>query len=185
MTRGEMTDTEILEKRARALAAARSVNTVNEDTDASGRFLMGTCGSERIAVCLTSVAEVYRPAGVTPLPGVVAPLYGLAAWRGRIISIAVIGDCIPGKGAGMVAMLAVGEAVFAGIWLSQVEGEAAIAESDIHDADQVRGGRELFLTGVTGDAVLVLDAVKLKAALERDTPVSGDNAGITSTRSAG
>ncbi|MEO5588202.1 MAG: chemotaxis protein CheW [Gemmatimonadaceae bacterium] len=180
-----MSDAEVLARRARKLATARLADTTAAEAADSSRYLLATCGKERFAVALTSVAEVYRPAGVTPLPRTTPPLYGLAAWRGRILSISLIADTQPRPGAGLIAVLAVGEAVFGGVWVEQVEGEITFAESEIHDTEDLRGGREAYLSGVTGDAVLVLDAIKLKAVLERERPVGVASDERNSTRGTG
>lgn len=72
----------------------------------------------------------------------------------------------------MIAVLAEGSAAFAGVWINDVEVEEYIADDDIVSARGMTGGREFFLTGTTGDAVLVLDATQLKVLLEREIPVS-------------
>lgn len=164
-----ITDSEILVRRARTLAMARSIDTSVDENAGANRYLVARCGNERIAVLLTSVAEVFRASSVTPLPRPTAPVWGLAAWRGRILTVANIGDCVPGSGPGMIAVMSDGSAAFAGIWINDVEEEVLIHTDDISSAKGLTGGREFFLTGTTGDAVLVLDSAQLKALLERET----------------
>ena len=149
---------------------ARPVEITDLDTLDSDRYLVSVCGQEKVAVRLSSVAEVYRPAGVTPLPRTSPPVWGLAAWRGRILTILQIGDCIPQSNAGLVVVLSQGAEVFAGFWVNEVEGEAVIVKDDIKPIGGMSAGRESFLSGMTGDAVLMLSAGKLKAVLERETP---------------
>lgn len=181
----DMSDTELLAKRARLLAAARPVDTTAVEVRNADRFLISRCGSERMAIRLTAVAEVYRPSGVTPLPKATPPVWGLASWRGRILTIVKTGEYAPDSGAGMVVVLAVGNEVFAGAWMSDVEEEVVIAPSDIHPVQRMSTGRDLFVSGITSDAVLILDIKALKAGLERETPASGNAGERKSTRSAG
>ncbi|MEO7367257.1 MAG: chemotaxis protein CheW [Gemmatimonadaceae bacterium] len=167
----DITDNEILVRRARSLAMARAIDTSVDENAGSDRYLIARCGNERFAVLLTSVAEVFRPGSVTPLPRPTVPAWGLAAWRGRILTVVKIGECIPGSGSGMIAVLTEGSTTFAGVWIDDVEEEVLINRDDISSARGLTGGREFFLTGTTGDAVLVLDAAQLKVLLERETPV--------------
>lgn len=83
--------------------------------------------------------------------------------------MANIGECVPGSGPGMIAVLTEGSTAFAGIWINDVEEEVLINRDDISSAKGLTGGREFFLTGTTSDAVLVLDAAQLKVLLERET----------------
>ncbi len=165
----DLTDNEILVRRARALASARAIDITFDENAGADRYLIARCSNERIAVLLTSVAEVFRPGSVTPLPRPKAPAWGLAAWRGRILTVANIGDCVPGSGPGMIVVMSDGSAAFAGVWINDVEEEILINRSAISSAKGLTGGREFFLTGTTGDALLVLDAAQLKVLLERET----------------
>ncbi len=179
------TDTEILAERARALAAARPEDAIAAEVRNSERYLMAVCGRERIAIRLTSVAEVYRPVGVTPLPRPTPPVWGLAAWRGRIITIAKIGECSPDAGAGLVAVMSEGQEVFAGVWLNNIEGEITLSPSEIGEHESASADREGFLSGITANAVLVLSGSKLKSILEREPSSPGKAGVMNSTRSAG
>jgi chemotaxis signal transduction protein len=178
-------DTEILDRRARALAAARPVEIVTADAGSSARYLVATCGGERLAILLTSVAEVYRPVGVTPLPRPRPPVWGLAAWRGRILTIAKVGEYAPDAGAGLVAVLSEGAEVFAGIWVNDVEGEITIAVSEITEPQNVSSARREFVSGVTANAVSILDAGRLKSALDRQPSAAGETRETNSTRETG
>jgi len=181
----DISDSEILARRARLLAAARPVDTTIAEEANSERYLVATCGAERIAIRLTSIAEVYRASSVTPLPRPRPPIWGLSAWRGRILTIAVIGECAPDAGAGMVAVLTQGREVFAGVWVTDVEGEAAILGSEISSTRGLTAERQRFITGMTSDAVLVFDAEGLKALLEREIPASEKGSAQKLTRNAG
>lgn len=178
-------DTEILDRRARALATARPAEILAADAGNSERYLVATCGGERMAILLTSVAEVYRPVGVTPLPKPRAPVWGLAAWRGRILTIAKVGECAPDAGTGLVAVLGAGAEVFAGIWLNDVEGEITIAASEITEPQNATSARGDFVSGVTVQAVSILDAGRLKSVLEREPSASGETREKNSTRDTG
>ena len=175
-------DTEILDRRARALATARPVEILAADAGNSARYLVATCGGERLAILLTSVAEIYRAVGVTPLPRPRPPVWGLAAWRGRILTIAKVGECAPDSGTGLVAVLSEGAEVFAGIWLNDVEGEITIAATEISEPQNMSSARGGFVSGVTAQAVSILDASRLKSVLEREPSTPGEKREMNSTR---
>lgn len=176
-------DIDILDRRARALASARPVHGLAPDSENSERYLLATCGGDRLAILLTSIAEVYRPIGVTPLPRPMPPVWGLAAWRGRILTVAKVGECAPDTGAGLLAVLTEGREVFAGIWLNDVEGEITIDATEISEPKNISEARRDFMTGVTVQAVLILDAIRLKAILERRPSAAGETREMNSTRS--
>ena len=175
-------DSEILQARAKALASARVASSSFIDTT-HDRYLILVCGSDRFAIALESVMEVFRPATVTPLPRAVPPLWGLTSWRGSILPVVLIDKSVPAQGSGVVVIIATGTRVIAGLWANEVEAEVAITEAEIHEAPPSGGVRELIVSGVTSDAKSVVDAVRLAQLLDErsvasDRAVPNNNSGI-------
>ncbi len=161
-------DSDILEARAKALASARVASTSFIES-AHDRYLIMVCGSDRFAIALESVIEVFRPAVVNPLPRAVPPLWGLTSWRGNILPIIVIDSSLPAQGSGVVVIIGSDTRVIAGLWANEVEAEAAIGIEEIHDAPPSAGIRELLVSGVTSDAKSVLSAASLVRLLDGRT----------------
>ncbi len=176
----ERSDADILAQRARSLASARPDWALSTDT-AHDRYLVAVCGADRFAVALASVAEVFRPVSVTPTPRAIAPLWGLTSWRGSILSVIVIGECLPAQGSGVIITLASGPRVIAGLWADEVEGEIAIGNDEIHPASVTTGMRDSLVSGVTSDAKSVFDAGGLARLLDERTKERDRDAAHTST----
>lgn len=157
---------EILERRARKLAAARPSESLLQDNEQGGRYLTVACGAERFAIPLASIAEIFKAAGVTPLPKAVLPVWGLTSWRGSILPVIVFGTCRPAQNTGAMIVLAVGQRTVAGLWADDVEGEVAINPEDIHSPESAQGARDTTLIGVTSDARIILDVVALARSLD-------------------
>ncbi len=175
----QKSDADILAQRARALASARSDSTLSIET-AHDRYLVFVCGPDRFAVALESVAEVFRPVSVTPAPRAIAPLWGLTSWRGSILSVIVIGECLPAQGSGVMITLAAGPRVIAGLWVDEVEGETAIGKGEIHPPPVATGMRDSLVSGVTSDATSVFDAESLARLLDGRTRERDRDAAHTS-----
>jgi len=157
---------EILELRAKKLAAARPPESLVRGDKPENRFLIVVCGAERFAIALTSIAEMFRPAGVTPLPKAPLPLWGLTSWRGSILPVVVAGRCRPSQGAGVMVVMAVDHRIVAGLWADEVEGEVAIQPGEIHVTDGAHGTRDTTLVGVTTDAKTIFDVAGLTRLLD-------------------
>ena len=176
----QKSDDEILAQRARALASARPDSAFSFDT-AHDHYLVVVCGADRFAVALESVAEVFRPLGVTPVPRAIPPLWGLTSWRGSILSVIVIGECLPAQGSGVIITLASGPRVIAGLWVDEVEGEIAIGKEEIHPPSVTTGMRDSLVSGVTSDAKSVFDAESLARLLDERTKQNDRDAVQNST----
>jgi chemotaxis signal transduction protein len=164
----QKSDAEILQARAKALAAARMSSSSASDL-ARDRYLVVLCGTDRFLVALESVVEVFRPSAVTPLPRSIAPLWGLTSWRGSILPIITIDQSLPTQGTGVVVIFASGTRVIAGLWAHEVEAEIAVEENEIHAAPATTGVREQLVSGVTSDAKSVLSAESLARLLDERT----------------
>ncbi len=159
-------DSEILVRRARTLASARTGGAAAIDM-VHGRYMVVKCGADRFAVALESVAEVFRPKSVTPLPRSIAPLWGLTSWRGGIVTVIVMGQCLPAQGTGVIIALTSDERVIAGLWADDVEGELAIGVDEIHAAQATSNFDESLVSGVTSDAKSILDVEGLARLLDK------------------
>ena len=164
----QLSDEEILLRRARALASARVASTSPAEGTRS-RYLVVLCGTDRFLVALESVMEVFRAFTVTPLPRAVAPLWGLTSWRGGILPVIAIDRSLPEQGSGVIVILAVGARVVAGLWAHEVEAEIAIGMDAIGAAPASTGIREQIVSGVTSDAKSVIDAESLARLLDART----------------
>ncbi|MGK2961969.1 MAG: chemotaxis protein CheW [Gemmatimonadaceae bacterium] len=157
---------EILELRAKKLAAARPPESLVRGDRPEDRYLIVACGAERFAVALTSIAEMFRPSSVTPLPKAPLPLWGLTSWRGSILPVVVAGRCRPSQGAGVMVVMAVDHRIVAGLWADDVEGEVAIQPEQIHVTEGVHGTGDTTFAGVTTDAATIFDVAGLTRLLD-------------------
>jgi purine-binding chemotaxis protein CheW len=172
----QRSDADILRERAERLARSRADTSLIASDAAKDRYLIAACGRERFAIALESVAEVFRPTSVTPLPRARAPLWGVTSWRGHILPVIVFGQCVPGAERGVVITLTVGSRTIAGLWADEVEGEEAIAGEEIHPAGASAESHAGLVTGVTSDATSILDAQLLARSLDERV-----KAGVTGT----
>lgn len=155
-------DQRVLEERARALARPleppRTEPTIEMITFRLGK---GEYGLE-----LSELQAVFRLREFTPVPGARAPIFGIAPWRGELLTIldlrALLGlvtDEVnePSR----VLVLGRTTAVF-GILADHVGEIRAIPRSKIRTpAEGVTVERD-FLRGITGEGLLVLDAAELQ-----------------------
>jgi len=154
---------QILEARARALA--RPLAHERAAGADSLRLLAFSLGGERYAVELRYALEVFRLSTFSPLPGAPAPIFGLTAWRGEIVTLV-----------DLRRMLGLPSQRLDDLRIALVLGEpsaplAVLADAvdDVVDLDPrtlaaavdgAAASRE-YIRGVTPDAVLVLDAARL------------------------
>lgn len=160
-----MTDRKILEERARQLAAPLAELTalgVGEET------LVFRRGSERFGISLDAVVEVQRGPAMTPLPTASAPIVGVIAWRGRILTVIDIG----GSGGRLAAdgdwrAVIVGRArARVAIIADAVDETRAVLPDELRAIDDVAPALEsgrVPLTGIASDALIVIDGEALLA----------------------
>ena len=146
----------LLEKRARVLAAPRAVHDDASVADMMD-VLVFLIGDERLAMPLASIVAIIRAAVVTPLPRAVAPVYGVTAWRGRPLTVLSVGaKAASGEALSRLIVLGDGRRAVVGLLADSVDETRVIARSALSPAQA--GARRAMTIGVTGDAVLVLDA---------------------------
>jgi chemotaxis signal transduction protein len=121
-------------------------------------------GGELFALPLEGVVDVRRGVSITPLPGVRAPVIGVATWRGRVLTVV---DPKPGAATLKTAQLIV---------VGEERGSYGICADDtvetrVISADSL-GARTASLSaavlpvlGLTSDAMLVIDWLELRRTL--------------------
>jgi purine-binding chemotaxis protein CheW len=155
----------LLDERARLLA-----RPVAAAVTADVELVTFALASERYALESRYVVEVLRLADLALLPGAQPPVIGVTAWRGGLLTIL---DLRPLLGVanealndlGRVIVLGESHAVL-GILADAVQDLIGVAASAIREPPQGVAVRREYLRGVTGEALLVLDAGKLLRLLE-------------------
>jgi purine-binding chemotaxis protein CheW len=166
-----MTDVEILEARARRL----SRRVAGEDSGEFGVEMLGfTVGRERYAIESRFVFAVVQLADLVPLPGALPPVVGLTRWRGDVLTALDLRRVVGGLPSalddlGRVIVIGHSAPEF-GVLADIIDGLMSIDPSALHP---LPSSRQLeipgLLTGVTSDAVHVLDAAVLIAHQDSDS----------------
>ena len=151
---------ELLEQRAAALARPPA-----EQREGGVEALTFTLSEEVYAVESRYVLEVFRPADLARLPGAEAPVFGVTPWRGELLLVL---DLRPVPGAktepvvGPKLVVALGDERPAfGLVADGVRGIVRLEAGDIGLLPEGPGVAREYLRGMTGGAVLVLDAPAL------------------------
>jgi chemotaxis signal transduction protein len=147
---------QLLHERARMLARPPE-SAAPADALEAIRFRVGDA---RYAVDARHVLEVFRARERTALPGAEAPVAGLTAWRGDLLTLYALAAPAQPAEAGAVLVLGQESPAF-GVLADVVEGLTSIPLDSIGPLPRHFGARRDYLRGVTGDAVLILDAVAL------------------------
>lgn len=152
---------EVLEERARALARAAVPPPAGEALE----VITFTLANEIYAVESRLVVAVFRLTDLSPLPGAEPPVCGVTAWRGELLTML---DLRPLLGLSPTALndlsrvIVLGEERPAfGVLADAVRELVILPASEVREPPEgTAAGRE-YLRGITGEAVLVLDAMKL------------------------
>lgn len=157
----------VLEERARRLARPLASAGPSDDLE----VVTFTMAGEMYAVESRYVLEACRPAGVTPLPGVAAPVIGVTARRGELL---VLLDLRGAMGAAAAAppvaadsgrILVLGEERRAiGVVTDSVQELRRLPAAEVRAVSDSPIVDRKYVRGITADAILVLDG----AALIRD-----------------
>lgn len=151
----------ILEERARALARSETPPawgaTIEVVTFALDR--------ERYALEMRYLQAVARLQALSPIPGAAEPIFGVSSWRGELLTIMDLRQLLGVPGAGLndmsrVLVLGEGRAAF-GLLADAVDELRTLPLSAIRHPPEGVAVRREYLRGITGDALLVLDAVEL------------------------
>lgn len=122
-------------------------------------------GSESYALESRYLRAVFRLSELSPIPGAQAPVFGVTPWRGELLTVLDLRQLlgVPATGlSDLSRVLVVGEARAAfGILVDAVDDLVTLPLSTIRPpAEGVAVQRE-FLRGITGEALIVLDAAEL------------------------
>ena len=168
MTDETPTARDVLARRARELARPVEDVTTRIATGANrtAGFLVIRIGSERIGVELDQITEVHRTSGLTPIPGARAPVVGVIAWRGRVLTVLDIAESRTGPVAltesTRILVLGQRRAAF-GVVADEVEDVQDVNMQDAAPVDDVAPTRREFIRGALPDALVLLDAAALIA----------------------
>jgi chemotaxis signal transduction protein len=161
---------EVLEARARHLArpVGAAENGVVLDANTL-TVLIARLGEERVAFPLAQIVEVHRPSALSVVPGASAPVAGVIAWRGRVLTVLDLAhgrQGLPALG-DEARVIVIGQARAAfGVFADETEDVQTIDLSTLVTDDDASPTRAAIVRGVTSDAVVVLDSIAL---LDRHT----------------
>jgi purine-binding chemotaxis protein CheW len=156
---------EALVLKKRAIALARVPAEQGQNQRQSRELVVFELAHESYGIEIRFVQSVFRLGELALLPGASAPLYGLTAWRGRLLSILdlrlVLGLPVRGlSDLSRVIVLGIERAEF-GILADSVAGLRVLQPEEIRTpAEGVIPKREL-VSGLTNDALIVLDAAAI------------------------
>jgi purine-binding chemotaxis protein CheW len=148
---------------ARPLAGAEQSDALDEKATT---ILVARLGDERVGIPLDYIIEVYVASEVTPIPGARAPVVGVIAWRGRVLSVLDIAhtrrEPIATTDATRILVLGQRGASFA-IVADDVEGVQDVAAHEAMPVEDISPARRELVRGVTPDGLVVLNAAALIA----------------------
>ncbi len=155
----------ILRARARALAVPVADEHVAKP-GAELEMLVARAGDERIGIPLDHIASVGRPTRVTPLPRAVLPVFGVAAWRGRPLTVLVLGSSLPAQTEDTrFVVLGDGRRAAVALLVDALDDVQTVARESL-SAPGAGGGRGAPALGVSLDGITVVDV----DALLRESP---------------
>lgn len=145
----------LLRERARQLARRPEA----PDDAAAREVLEVTVGQSRLAIQALHVVEVLRATAVTPLPGAEAPVFALAGWRGRILTVldvgSLVGGATPAHDVRRPLVVLDNGRVTVALAVDALGGLARLRDADVRPYSG--GNVPPFVSGVTDDALLLLD----------------------------
>ena len=145
----------------RAVSLARVPETVS--TAETSKVVVFRAGGEAYAVPAATVSAVFKLAEMALLPGAPAFVRGLTLFKGQVLPVldlrALIG-ANSGALSDLASVVAVGgERAEFGLLADSIDGIRDVALHEIHAARRsVEEGRSEFVSGMTDDAVLLVDA---------------------------
>lgn len=152
---------EVLDERARVLARPLARPTTGPELAA----ITFSLANETYAIESRVVWEVFRLRELSPLPGATPPVCGVIAWRGELLTVldprSLLGLPVTALN-DLSRVLVLGKERWnCGMLVDAVLDIVTIAESEMHPLAPSAAAPRHYLRGITGDAVLVLDADKL------------------------
>jgi purine-binding chemotaxis protein CheW len=150
-----------LEERARALARRVAQPPAGDILE----LITFSLGNEVYAIESRYVMAVFRLAELAPLPGAEPPVCGLTAWRGDLLTIldlrGVLGLSVTAlDDLSRVIVLGESRAAF-GILADGIQDLITLPISEVQSPTAGVAALRTYLRGITGEAVLVLEAREL------------------------
>lgn len=148
----------VLEERARRLAETAAAG---DERGAGEDVLVFRRGGERWAIALDAVAEVQRRPPLTMLPASAAPVVGVIAWRGRVLTVidVVTGGRRPAIDEDWRAIVVGGSRARVAFVADVVDETRSIAPDELRALDEpASAATAVPIRGVTPDALIVMDA---------------------------
>ena len=122
---------------------------------------------ETYAIESRYVLQVFRLTNLSRLPGAEAPVFGVTAWRGELLTIL---DLRPVLGLSAAALNDLGRVIVLGndapafgVLADEVRDLLGIPASAVRPPPEGVAPRREYLRGITGEAVIVLAAEQLLA----------------------
>jgi purine-binding chemotaxis protein CheW len=157
---------DVLEERSRRLAR---VPETPQDTDTIEAITF-SLSNEIYAIEARYVLEVFRLVDISLLPGAKPPLYGVTAWRGELLTIV---DLRGPLGLSVTALNDLSRVIVLGevrgtlgILADAVRDIVALPVAAVREPPEGVAAHRTYLRGITGDAMLVLDATALLGITE-------------------
>lgn len=144
----------ILQARAHALAKPLVSNVAAKDL-----FMIFEMGGESYALDINFTFQVTSTAQFSVLPGAQPPLSGLTLWRGEMLPVLDIGGAASGGTVGQSLVIVGQERPAFALPVATVAGIRPLDAARLHTARD-QSGRE-YVSGITDDAVVVLDGQRL------------------------
>ncbi|MDQ6831633.1 MAG: chemotaxis protein CheW [Gemmatimonadota bacterium] len=175
---------EVLRERAQALAVMPAREVGGDETL---ELITFTLAGERFAAETRSVLEVFRLADLTTLPGAQAPVLGLTAWRGRLLTVldlrAALGISTTALNDLAYVIVFGAERAAFGVLADAMTDVVAQARADVRAPSEGLGARRAALLGFTPDALMIIDASHLVREFgEGAQATSGTTGGIGERR---
>lgn len=152
---------ELLQARARALAKPLAPERSRDQL----QLLAFSLGGERYGVELRYVVQVFRLRSLSLLPGAAAPTLGVTAWRGELLPVLDLRQILGLSARGLdelgFAIVLGDERAPLAVLADSVSGILAADPEQVIPPPAGVAARRDFVRGVTGDALLVLDAQRL------------------------
>ncbi len=145
--------------RARARELARPVATERPATERE--LISFRIGQEQYAIASRCVVEIFPMRELVPIPGVPAPIIGLASWRGGILVVSdlaeLVGTSVESTGERRYVVVVGGAQATFGVPVDSVGDAIAADDRDVLPLPEGMAAKSELVTGVVQDTVLVLD----------------------------
>lgn len=155
---------EVLAARARALARPATPAAERDQV----HLLSFSLAGERYAIELPYVVQVFRLRSLALLPGATAPTLGVTSWRGELLAVLDLRQILGLSARGLddlgFAVVLGDERAPLGVLADSVSGTLAMSRAQVRPPAEGVAVQRDFVRGVTGDALLVLDAARLLEA---------------------